>query len=212
MGRLFELIGACILVAVMGSLMAQGRIVPAGWTPLLLMVTALLPTIVCRRNLRSLGLQWGAARRDVLHTLVLVILGLVVVGGILVLCRSLGITWPMAFGGHRQDWSLSIVYQLTHVAFPEELFFRGYVQTGLLYLLQRNGALKKPKAAFLAVVAAAAIFALCHAVILLNPGTLLTFFPGLVMGWLFLRTKSLLSPTLFHGLANIGYDLLGLWV
>ncbi|MBW7992570.1 MAG: CPBP family intramembrane metalloprotease [Planctomycetes bacterium] len=37
---------------------------------------------------------------------------------------------------------------------------------------------------------------------------LLTFLPGLVLGWLFIRTKSLLAPILFHGLANTCYCLM----
>jgi hypothetical protein len=38
--------------------------------------------------------------------------------------------------------------------------------------------------------------------------SLLTFFPGFVFAWLFLRRRSLLPPVLLHGAANIGYVLL----
>jgi len=36
----------------------------------------------------------------------------------------------------------------------------------------------------------------------------MTFLPGRVLGWLFIRTKSLLAPVLFHGLANTCYCLM----
>jgi membrane protease YdiL (CAAX protease family) len=34
-----------------------------------------------------------------------------------------------------------------------------------------------------------------------------TFLPGLVLAWLFIRTRALLAPILFHGLANVSYGL-----
>ncbi len=43
-----------------------------------------------------------------------------------------------------------------------------------------------------------------------RPTAALTFLPGLLLGWLFLRTGSLLSPILFHGLANVSYAVMAL--
>jgi len=37
-----------------------------------------------------------------------------------------------------------------------------------------------------------------------------TFLPGLILGWLFIRTGSLLAPILFHGLANTFYCMLAM--
>jgi len=31
----------------------------------------------------------------------------------------------------------------------------------------------------------------------------------LIFGWLFVKTKSLLAPVLFHGLANVCYGFIG---
>ncbi len=38
--------------------------------------------------------------------------------------------------------------------------------------------------------------------------SILTFLPGLLMAWLFVRTRSLLAPILFHGLANVSYGIM----
>jgi membrane protease YdiL (CAAX protease family) len=54
----------------------------------------------------------------------------------------------------------------------------------------------------------AAVFALSHAVLLESPAATVVFFPGLIFGWLYCRTESLLAPILFHGLANVCYGLM----
>jgi membrane protease YdiL (CAAX protease family) len=38
----------------------------------------------------------------------------------------------------------------------------------------------------------------------------LTFLPGLILAWLFLRTGSLLAPIVFHGLANVSYAMMAM--
>lgn len=59
----------------------------------------------------------------------------------------------------------------------------------------------------LGIVLIACIFAVSHVLVLGNVSSMVTFFPGFVFGWLFVRTKSLIAPVLFHGLANAGYGL-----
>ncbi len=49
----------------------------------------------------------------------------------------------------------------------------------------------------------------CFWIMTLVPVGMLTFFPGVVMGWLYWKSDSLLGPILFHGCANIGYAWLG---
>lgn len=58
-----------------------------------------------------------------------------------------------------------------------------------------------------AIVLSAACFALAHWVAQGQAGGLLTFLPGLVLGWLYARTGTLLAPILFHGLANVSWQL-----
>ena len=94
------------------------------------------------------------------------------------------------------------LFALTHlvaIAFPEEFFFRGYLQR----TLGRGWG---------AVIAASALFALAHLlVICVSSGggycaqNALTFFPSLVMGYLYMRTGTIWSSVFFHFAANIVY-------
>jgi membrane protease YdiL (CAAX protease family) len=93
------------------------------------------------------------------------------------------------------------------VALPEELFFRGYVQGRLAEAWPaRRRLLGAPVGG--ALVAASALFALCHLAVQGNPATLAVFFPGLVFGWLRARSGSILPGTLFHALCNLYIETL----
>jgi membrane protease YdiL (CAAX protease family) len=90
-----------------------------------------------------------------------------------------------------------VLFQLLSVAFPEEFFFRGFLQdsTG------RN--LKS-------VLAISLLFAAAHlprAVFLGEWISLLSFFPSLVMGWLYMKTNNIIPGTIFHLLANLVYKI-----
>jgi membrane protease YdiL (CAAX protease family) len=101
-------------------------------------------------------------------------------------------------GGGRSNILYYILFQLLSVAFPEEFFFRGFLQdsTG------RN--LK-------AVVTISALFAAAHlprAIFLGEWISLLSFFPSLVMGWLYMKTNNIIPGTIFHLLANLVYKII----
>ena len=53
----------------------------------------------------------------------------------------------------------------------------------------------------------AALFALAHVVVQGKPAAILIFLPGVVLGWLYMKTGTLLAPILFHGLANVFWQL-----
>jgi uncharacterized protein len=92
--------------------------------------------------------------------------------------------------------------QLVVVALPEELFFRGM----LLTLLERRFPARRELAGVhvgWALVLTSLAFAVVHLPREGDPRALATFFPGLVFGWLRLRTKSLLAPTIAHAGSNI---------
>ena len=94
------------------------------------------------------------------------------------------------------------LFALTHlvaIAFPEEFFFRGYLQRTL-------------GGGWGAVIAASALFALAHLLVIciFSGGgycaqNALTFFPSLVMGYLYMRTGTIWSSVFFHFAANIVY-------
>jgi uncharacterized protein len=108
------------------------------------------------------------------------------------------IDWPEI------DWEFARLafFQVIVVALPEELFFRGF----LLDLLERSmppkrriwgGGIGK------ALVLSSALFALSHVLVAFDPRRLAVFFPGLVFGWMYSATRSILAGVIFHTCANL---------
>jgi membrane protease YdiL (CAAX protease family) len=109
--------------------------------------------------------------------------------------RSVTPTLPPSWG---QLWW----YQLVYVGFPEELFFRGYLQQRFDELFGRPSRfLGAPWGAGL--VMANLLFTAGHVLVTGDVARLDVFFPGLLFGWLLARTGSLLAPMLFHGMCNV---------
>jgi len=97
---------------------------------------------------------------------------------------------------------LLALVQLLVVAVPEELFYRGWMQTswarsnperGVTILGARLGA---------GFVRTQALFALGHLVVL-EPWRMATFLPGLLFGWVRERTGGLVAPVVVHALSNL---------
>ena len=95
--------------------------------------------------------------------------------------------------------ALFVFTHLIAIAFPEEFFFRGYLQRTL-------------GGGWGAVVAASALFAMAHLLVIcvFSDGgfcaqNALTFFPSLLMGYLYMRTGTIWSSVFFHFAANIVY-------
>jgi membrane protease YdiL (CAAX protease family) len=100
------------------------------------------------------------------------------------------------------DLALRVAAQLLVVALPEELFYRGFMQTawagaGTGRTVRVLGAQLGP-----GFLGTQILFALGHLVVL-QPWRLGTFFPGLLFGWLRARTGDLAAPVLFHALSNL---------
>jgi membrane protease YdiL (CAAX protease family) len=88
-----------------------------------------------------------------------------------------------------------MLYQLIGIAFAEEVYFRGFLQESL-------GSTTR------SVVLVSSLFAFMHVpqlIIYHDINAILTFFPSLVMGYLYMRTRNIAASTLFHFLANIVY-------
>jgi membrane protease YdiL (CAAX protease family) len=56
----------------------------------------------------------------------------------------------------------------------------------------------------------ATCFAVAHVIVQGQVTSIVTFLPGVLMAWLFIRTRSLLAPILFHGLANATYGIMAM--
>jgi membrane protease YdiL (CAAX protease family) len=97
--------------------------------------------------------------------------------------------------------------QVVVVALPEELFFRGY----LLSLLETAF---PPRHRVLgggvggALVLSAALFAIGHMVVGLDPRRLATFFPGLLFGWMRSATGNIAAGTFVHAASNLYIEAL----
>jgi len=103
-------------------------------------------------------------------------------------------------------WFTWLIYQFMYVAVAEEMFFRGYLQTNVMKWLGDT----RLAGQYIAIVVSAGCFALAHVVVQGQITSLFTFLPGIILAWLFFRTRSLLAPILFHGLANVSYGIIAL--
>lgn len=98
-----------------------------------------------------------------------------------------------------------LLVQIFLVAFPEEFFFRGYLQSLLGRIWHRKLHLfgSQILSVGLAVPVASFLFAFSHSVIALQWWHFSIFFPSLVFGWLREKTGGLIAPILFHATSNI---------
>jgi len=95
-----------------------------------------------------------------------------------------------------------LILQLFLVALPEEVFFRGYLQEKIGNNLR-------------GILIVSLLFAIGHfATVCLGGGyigigcikTLLTFFPSIVMGFMYAKTGTIWGNVIFHFLANVVYE------
>jgi len=105
------------------------------------------------------------------------------------------------------DLALRAALQLLVVAVPEELFYRGFLQTrwattaperGVRFLGARLGA---------GFLWTQLLFAAGHLVVL-QPWRLATFLPGLWFGWLRERHGSIVAPVVAHAVSNLFIQVL----
>ncbi len=192
-------------------LLAISSISIAAWfvSPGILIATALIPTAIRRAKVPKIGLnirQIGPTLLVVCRTCVVVFPALY--AGLWLL-KSFGLGLPLQpVQPKEQGWISWLFYQFMYVAVAEEVFFRGYVQNNILRLTKPGKDDKSRLWKWLSIVLSAACFTIAHIIIQGRIILVLTFLPGLILGWLFIRTRSLLAPILFHGLANTCYLLM----
>lgn len=101
-----------------------------------------------------------------------------------------------------------VLGQLLGVAFPEEAFFRGYLQSALEAAWPSNRRLAGARVG-LSIVVTSAIFALGHLLTEPYPGRLAVFFPSLVFGFIRAREGGIGAAIVFHALCNLFASYLG---
>jgi len=99
-------------------------------------------------------------------------------------------------------FALLALVQLLVVALPEELFYRGWMQTAWARTAPARGVRVLGARLGAGFLATQALFALGHLVVL-QPWRLATFFPGLLFGWLRERTGDVAASVLVHALSNL---------
>jgi membrane protease YdiL (CAAX protease family) len=208
-GRVIETI-----VVAAGTIAGVGLLNSTRWTlagfaiPALLVTAALLPASIRRSEFPRLGLtvQDSAAALSLVVWMSLFVMpaGFLGMWFLTFVRMPIPLTPALPEQGRWLGWTL---YQFLYVAVGEELFFRGYVQTNITHAIGRLRWKSANLGQYLGIAVSAAVFAVAHLVTQGHGASLLTFFPGLLLGWLFARSGSLLAPILFHGLANTCYAI-----
>jgi len=178
-------------------------------TPFLLIVAAVVPTLLRKRSFAEIGLRVGPLGLivRVLCATCLIVFSLLFAG--VLLLKHFEIQLPLCPVIPENRFFSWLFYQFMYVAVAEETFFRGYFQSNVLCLLTMSVQKNRAFLELIGIIISAAVFAISHSVLLGSVIPMITFFPGLILGWLFIKTKSLLAPILFHGLANVCYSFLG---
>jgi membrane protease YdiL (CAAX protease family) len=191
--------------------LTDGSDLRAGWfvIPAILIAAAVIPTAVRKRDFAKMGFNMQRLRP-----------------ALLLLCWTCAVVFPAMYVGLRmlksyelelplrpvveegQGWIAWVLYQFLYVAVAEEVFFRGYLQSNILHITSRTTQPYGRRQEYLSIILSAACFATAHVTISGQINSVLTFVPGLILGWLFVRTGSLIVPILFHGLANTLYWLM----
>jgi membrane protease YdiL (CAAX protease family) len=97
---------------------------------------------------------------------------------------------------------LLVLVQLLVVALPEELFYRGWLQTAWARSAPERGVTVLGARLGRGFLWTQLLFAAGH-LVSLQPWRLATFFPGLLFGWLRERTGSVAAPVVVHALSNL---------
>ena len=174
-------------------------------SPGILFASALIPIMLKRGKFPKIGFNIKQISYSVI---ILVSTGIVAFPALfagLLLMKSYGLELPLQpVMPNGQDWICWLFYQFMYVAVAEEVFFRWFLQSNISAIIEGQYRLQK----WISIVVSAACFAVAHIIVQGQFISVLTFFPGVVLGWLFSKTKTLLAPILFHGLANCCYLLM----
>ena len=198
-----------IIAIMIIRILDTSSIIKASWfvvAPGILIMAALVPTVITRRDFAGIGFN----KSQIHHSLSL--LGWACIATFppmvlgLWLMRYLGFDLPLgSVMPPSQGWFCWMFYQFMYISVAEEVFFRGYIQDNILRLTGAKAQEKRWLLQWISIIISAGCFTAAHIIVQGKITSVLIFLPGLVLGWLFVRTRSLLAPILFHGLANTTY-------
>ena len=90
--------------------------------------------------------------------------------------------------------------QFLLVALPEELFYRGYLQSRLDSLVGRDSRIFGVSVNVTSITITSALFALGHFVTVPSVYRLGVFFPSMLFGWMRRASGGIMAPLIFHAL------------
>ena len=93
--------------------------------------------------------------------------------------------------------------QLLLVALPEEVFYRGYLQSRLELRFPKKSRFLGVMISWPALLWTSTIFAIGHILTVPHPARLAVFFPSLLFGWMRSASGSVFSAILFHTACNL---------
>lgn len=96
-----------------------------------------------------------------------------------------------------KEFSFTLLNQLPYV-FSEEIFFRGFI---LQNLNERYSNIH------LNNIFVSVLFTIPHVIIHPSLISVMVFFPSIIFGYLFIYTKSIYAPTIFHFFSNMFFQL-----
>lgn len=164
-----------------------------------------LPVLVVRRfhpkDGGMLSLDFG--RSDLgIALLILIVLAIpIAVGNHIVRTSIQGFAFSFEWSNYDrlgQPLWMEIPIQIFCIALPEEFFYRGYLQKTFLKRFEKWGRM----APVYAILMTSALFAFSHFPAG-GSARLLTFFPGLLFGFLGWKTQKLIAPILCHAFCNL---------
>lgn len=105
-------------------------------------------------------------------------------------------------------WLINLVLvQFLLVAVPEEVFYRGYLQTRLDGLIGKDRRIFGADVNVASVLLTSTLFAIGHIATIPSPARLAVFFPSLLFGWLRRRSGGVLAPAIYHAACNLLVDV-----
>ena len=110
--------------------------------------------------------------------------------------------WPWIAASKARAWAAMALHQFAAVALPEEVFFRGFLQSRLNRALGRPWRILGAPAGW-GLPVTAVVFTAFHLVQGIHLWTAGIIAPALVFGWLRERSDSVTAPAVFHALSNI---------
>ncbi|MEM6928528.1 MAG: CPBP family intramembrane glutamic endopeptidase [Myxococcota bacterium] len=105
------------------------------------------------------------------------------------------------------DLWLLVPYHLFFVAIPEEIFYRGYLQTRLDEVFEPTWSVFGAKLGW-GFVITCVLFAFGHSIVLFQWWHVFIIVPSLVFGWMRSRSGGFLAGAVFHAFCNVGVQIL----